>query len=486
MNNNDLQKKKHNIFFRLYCVSAYIIIPLFLLAGVLLFQLTSAGFYIRIIKNSDLIKTYINAEKWNVEEKIKAEIEDKVHLEKYRRIYETAETELKKNSEEFRNLNRTDEYDKLKKEKEEIENLSYQRAPSNIRTPEDFKEYREAELKRINSRLSEIEKYREDNEESIEKMENVVDDLEDAFDDAEDELNNRKEDANDIILSHKDSFKGQLISDLKKITPVLTEELNTRLIDKGLKDEIEKKILFFTTYFDQKNTGNIFSDRLEGFVKGNPNDIKVRIPEITVSLWVDDEINGVKQKRHLFSEIFVDRIKNIKDLKNRNVFIKLFKFSETGIAEKLGQSYLNSMGMSISNGIIKIKSRELSGKNAAAAQVVILSLTVCNYLKYILPVIAIIIFLSLFLNRKNTFKRIKNILIYPSLVIIILYLALIGFFNIFVYFQSLIKSPVARMYAGSVSGTAAIYFAAPGLILFLILFIAGLLFRKKAKAEDSV
>ncbi|MBN2041728.1 MAG: hypothetical protein JW864_16955 [Spirochaetes bacterium] len=484
-NNNSSRHQKHSIIFRLYCASAYIIIPVFLLTGILLFQLTSSEFFTHILKNSDFIETYINAEKWDIEEKIKAEIEDKVHLEKFRSIFESAKAEYEKKSEEFRKLNKTEEYEKLKKEKDEISGLPYQRAPSSVKSPEDFKAYKETELARINSRLDEIEKYREDNEEEIEKLEDAVEDLEDVFEDAGDELDDRKEDANDIVLSHENSLKGQILSDLKKITPVLTEELNKRLINTQVKEEAGKMISFFTSYAEQKEVGNVSADRLDSFVRGNANDVKVRIPEITLNLWVEDEINGVKQKRHLLSEVFVDRIREIDGLKNRNMFIKLFKFSESGLAEKLGRSYLNEMGMSIKNGVIKIKSKQLEGRDAVIIQTAMLSFTAGNYLKYILPAIALIMFFTLFLNRKGTYRRIKNILIYPSVLIIILYLALIGFSNIFVYFPGGIKSPVAKIYIGSVSNTAAVYFAAPGIALFLLLFVIGLFFRRKARAEKE-
>jgi hypothetical protein len=483
MTNDNFPKKKRGIIFRLYCIFAYILIPFFLLITLLLFQLTSTEFYVHILKRSDLIGTYVTSVKWQFEEKIKTEIENKVHLEKFREINKTAKAEYDRKSGDYNKLNKSNEYDALQKEKDELTDLSFQRAPSKIRSPEEFKDFKESEYRRIDGKLSEIKEYRKINEDKLEKLEDEVDDLKDAYEDAEDNLKDKKEDAKEIIESHESSFKGSIMSDLKKISPALTEELNAKLVDKALRTEIEKIIVFFTGYFEQKTAGNVYTDNLDNYVTGRSGNLKVKLPEISISLWVEDEVNNVKQKRHLLSEIMVDRIKEIKDLKNREDLIKLFRFSESGLGEMIGRKYLNKPGLSINNGIIKLESKELTGTNAFVAQILMLVFTSGRYLKFILPVIALILFLAFFVDKERKYKRIKNTFVYPSVILVLILLAFIIFLNVIAYYPGMIKSPIAQIYLSSILNVAAIYFAAPGIALFLLFLIIGLFFKKKAKAE---
>ncbi len=476
--------RKSGFLFILFYISAFILIPLFLLLSLLFTQLTCSYFYTSILRNADFIETYINAEKWHVEEKIKREIEDKVHLEKFRTLYVSIKAEYERKSEEFKKITRHDEYERLIKERDELSGLSYNRAPSHIHSPEDFTKFKETGLERIDKELNEIDVYRKNNKDIIKKTEDELEVLEDNYEEAEDTLKDKEEDARDIILSHKDSFEGRLFSDLRILSPILTEELNSKLIDKNVKFEIEKIINFFTDYFEQKNAGNIYTDRLDGFISGQEDNLNVRLPEISISLWVDDEVNGVMQKRHLLSQVFIDRIQKLKDLKNKNVFIKLFAFSESGLAEMIGRSFFKKMNVSIRDGIIRVNPGILTGENAKLTRLVMIILTFGKYLKFILPAIALLLFLPVIFSKKgNRYRRVKNILIYPSLLIICFFLGIFLFVNIMVISPEIVKSPLMQTYLRSLLNTTMIHVLGPGMLLFFILFFTGFLLRKKARVK---
>ena len=117
----------------------------------------------------------------------------------------------------------------------------------------------------------------------------------------------------------------------------------------------------------------------------------------------------------------------------------------------IGQTYFNELGLSIKNGIIKIKSREISGTGARVVQGIMIAFTWGSYLKYLFLIIAGIIFIFLIVSdHKEKNKRIKNILIYPSLLIIFACFAVIILSqSVFAFYPDTIESPVSRMYLHS-------------------------------------
>lgn len=482
-NTVEAQKSGGGLLIFLLSLAAAVIVPLFLAVSLLSGLLTCSGLYTGILKNADLIETYIEATNLQVENKIKREIERKVHLEEFRDKFEAVKADYENKKKIYNELNRTEEYNELVKQRDELSDLSWDRAPERFKAEDDFKDYKEKELERLDRAIDEIRLFRDVREDDIERAEEEMENALDEMEDEQDVLEDKIDDANDIIASYKESFMGEVYSDIGKISPALTEELNSKLIERAVKDEVEKLIDFFSNYYEQKEFGNVYIDRLDDFLTDSEKSVKIRLPAISISLWVEDEINGVVQRRHLLSEIFIDRINEIDDLKNRRMFIKLFRFADSGMAELLGESYLKEYNFSVKDGVIKSEPVLLKGSAAEIVEKIMIAVTWSKYLKYILPVIALALLMSLAAAAKKRdagYGYFRWVLILPSLIIVAAIAAvylLSG--RVFSLFPELVKSPVMRIYYISILDVALIHLLAPVAVLFTLLFISGMIFKRK-------
>ncbi len=482
--NSPESKDNGNALFRFISIISYIIIPLFLFVFLIFSLLTCSSFYTGILSRADLIETFVHAKNWQIEEKIKEEIEREVHLEKFRTKYEFIKADYEKKKVDYNTLNRVDDYKRLERQREELSDLSCDRAPEGFKDCDEFEKYKDEELDRLDNLIGDIENYRDAHEDEIEKAEDEMDDAEDAFEDAGETLHDKIEDAKDIIVSHKRSFVGDVYSDIEAISPTLTEELNSKLINRAVKREIEKVISFFSTYYLQRELGNVYIDRLDDYLTGISENLKVKFPEIYISLWVEDEINGVQQKRHLLSDIFIEKINEVDNLKKRKIFIKLFKFADSFIAESIGRSYLEEANLSISIGMIKTEPIEFAGDKAEVVKNIMIGVTWGKYIKFILPVIVLLILLSLFFSsveKDFKYRSIQRILIYPSLLIIIVSIIAIVFSgSIFSFFPNLVYSPYLQKFFRSILDVITLHLFGPSVILFALILLVGLFFRRKA------
>lgn len=487
-NSQGSQKTGGGIFLFILSLTAFVIVPVFLCLSLMFGLLTCPQFYTRILKNADLIETYIEAANLHLENKIKREIEGKVHLQDFRDKYESVKSDFENREKLFNELNRTEEYIKLVKQHEELDDLSWDRAPDKFKTENDFEEYKKKELERLEIGIDEIKLQRDIRKNEIEKAEKEMENARDIMEDEKDVLEDKIDEANDIIASYKESFMGDVYSDVAKISPVLTEELNSRLIDRAVRNEAEKIIRFFSSYYEQKELGNVYTDRLDNYLTGQDGSIKVKLPAVNISLWVEDEINGIVQKRHLLSEIFVERINEIKNLKNPKMFIKLFSFADSGTAELIGESYLKDYNIYITNGAFTSGPVLLEGRSAESAEWIMIAVTWGKYVKYVLTVIAVVLLLYLILAAKKRnvgYWNIRWILVLPSLIIIIA-AVMVYFFSgqLFSVFPDLVKSPVMQLYCKSILDVAIMHLLAPVAGLFALLLVAGLVFFR-GKGEDA-
>lgn len=482
------QVKERGLLFSILSLISFIVIPLLLLITILFTLLTNGNFYTSILKNIDLISTFIYAKNWQLEDQIKREIERDVRLEEFVKKFEIIKTNYEATFNRFHAFNRTTEYENLKREREELSKLSWRRAPSTFVNKSDFKKYKEEQLKKQDILIDEIEKFRDMYEDEIDRLKDEMKYAKKAYKDAQDKLNDKKKDAEKIILSHKNSFMNKIYSDAGIISPLLSQDLN-KFIDIAVKNEIEMIIHFLTSYYKHKDSGNVFEDKLEITSKGIRNTKRVRFPKISLSIWVDEEVNGVLQKRHLFSHIFVEKIQNTKKLHNQELFIKLFKFSETGLGERLGRFFLKKANLSIKSGIITIKPVVFTGNNANLIEKIMICMTWGDNIKYFLPFIALLLLALLIsskVEKERKYKSIRRILIYPSLLFITIAIAIIllssGAIN---FYSFILQSQFMQLYLKKIIFVASLHIFVPIIIIYSIITLIGFFIRSRTSIPED-
>ncbi|PKL40853.1 MAG: hypothetical protein CVV44_04395 [Spirochaetae bacterium HGW-Spirochaetae-1] len=471
------QIKNRNLFFSVISLFALILVPLFILFTIMYAVLTSSLPYVSLLKNARLVETFIHAKNWQMEEQIKEEIEQKVHLEEYKVEFKRIKADYDSKQAHVNAIQKVTEYDTLKKQRKELARLSWKKAPGIFNNENEFKQYKDDELQQLDIKIDAIEKYRDQNEDEIERARDEFSDAEDAFDDAMDTMEDKEEEAQDIIKSHKNSFMGKIYSDIEIISPPLTEELNQRFISVPVKREIEKFLYFMTHYEKQVENGNVYRDGLNLSGQGLQDTLKVRIPGFEISLWVEDEKNGIPQKRHLLSEVFVDKIDELENLKNRTLLANLFRFSDSGLAERFSRSYLKKARLTIDNGIIAMEKIELSGTSAEKMEVLMKVLTWGKYAAVGLPVLALCMILFIIFSsaeRERKIRSLKRIFIYPGVLMIGLGVIMAGMaFNINNILPDLFASPFVQIYMKRIFLLATLHVWGPVVAVFVVLAITG-------------
>lgn len=480
-------KPKKSPFLVILTLKGLFLVPLILITVILFSLMVRSEFYVSILKNAGLIESFIQAKNWQMEEAIKNEIEKKVKLEEFRLKYDSLRSDYETKKKNYENLNRSTEYKALKEKYDELDDLSFKRAPGVFAGEDEFDKYKEDELKKLKKKIREIEDYRDRKEDSIEKAEDTYRESLSAWEDAKEKLEDKEEDARDIVKSHKGSFMGKIYADIGTITPVLTEELNSRLIEVAVKREIEKLITFMSTYSDQKRLGNVYTDRLS-IARGKVGAArKVKLPPIIISLWVEEEVHGIRQKRHLLSQVFVDRIKKMEGLNQKASFIKIFKFSETGLAERIGRKYLKKSGITLKNGIIKINPIILEGSSARAFETAMLVVTHGMYVRYILLGVVVLLLIFIFFtgaDKERKKRALRRILLWPSSLVVLASLGAVIFSGTFTsFFPDLIKDPVVQSYAKQMALVVSLHLFLPLIISFALIALTGSFIGKKKKVS---
>ncbi|MCU0820994.1 MAG: hypothetical protein MUC95_00785 [Spirochaetes bacterium] len=421
---------KSGFFLTAISLISLFLVPLLIAVSLLSALLTNPEFYASILRNGGLIETFVEAGNWQMEKRLRREIEMNVHLDEFRVKYGAIKALFDKKKESFDSLNRTQEFEKLKRKLDELSDLSYENAPDNFKSETGFNKYK----------------------------------------------------ANEIIASRKDSFSGEIYGDLKIVGPVLSKELNEKLINKGVKAVFEKYIQFFTSYYGQRDAGNVYYDGMGSYINGLSNPVKVKLPEIEINLYVDDDVNGILQKRHLTGEIFIDRIMNIPEIKKRDFFIRLFRFSESSLGEMTGESYIKDYNFTVSGGVIKSGPILLSGSAAAVAEYLMIAATWVKYLKFVMPGFAILILIFLFRNsaeKDQGYRHLRMILILPSLAVILFSAAAVAFSgNLLNLFPDFVPGPVLQAYLKSFLRDISLHLFAPLAAVFAVPGIAGLILRR--------
>ncbi len=487
--NSEQTGKKRNPFLFFLTLKGIFILPIVLIVIILFSLMVSSTFYVSVLKNAGLIESYIQAKNWQMEKEIKAEIEEDVKLEEFRKKFEVIKEDYENKKETYYTLNLKNEYKTLKAKYNELDDLSFSSAPDLFKSKADFKKYKKDELKKIKAEMKEIEKYRDLNEEKIDRARDSYKEIKDTYEDAVDDLEDKEEDARDIIKSHKNSFMGKIYTDIGIISPVLTEALNSKLLEKGVRAEIDKMLAFITSYNEQVKRGAIYTDTL-GITQGRVASArKVKLPPITISLWVDDEIRGVQQKRHLLSQVFVSRIADMKGLHNKASFIQIFKFSETGLAERIGRKYLKGAGFTLRDGVIRLKPIVLTGSTARGFETLMIVATWGVYVRYVLlGGLALLILLMMASGAESEKKKrsIRKVLLWPSILVIVVSIGVIIFSGTFTsLFPWVIKDPLVQAYAKRIAMVISLHLFVPMIFIFGLLAFIGSFVGKKKKSEKA-
>lgn len=452
-----------------------IILPLMIVLSVLYVLLTSPSFYATILKRTDFVGAVIQAKNLEVTQSIQKEIDNKVGLASYVLTYQAIKHQYEEAKKAFDIINKTSEYESLNQQYDEIKKISYNDVKAIYKDKKTFEKNKEMELQKIKHQIKSIEQYREEHKNDIEAAKVKLEDLEDKYEDAQEEYNEKQEEAHKIVQKHRNTFAAQLTDDLDLLKPVITDIINKKLIDDNIVPLIKKYINFFTSYnnikseyiLELENTSNpMYSQKVT----------QILLPDITISLWM--KTNGTK--KHLLSDILVEEIKRIPELKNKTFFIAAFTFADTAIGEFIGSRYLKKAGLWFDNGVIYKHNIVLSGNTADTVIAIIKIFSYGIYFVYATVILVITYLLFIIFSSTDRIKKflwLKRVLIYPS--VMILLLGAIGILLPFILIHqsdtvSLISAQMLREIALNIS----LCTLTPIMALFFMLLLCGLIFRK--------
>lgn len=461
----------------LFSIISAALIPVLISLSIIIILFLTPGFHIRIIKNLDLVKTFIEAKNLEVESDIKREIEKKTGISAFKPEYDRVKKDYDEKLLAFNKLNRTDEYKNIEKQIDELDDLEWEKSSESFKKEEDFDSFKKHKMKELKSALKEIKDYRDKNEDDIEKSEDEMEKSKDIFEDADDEMKEKEEDARDIIEDRQGEFVNEMYHDIAKIEPVLTEKLNTLFLDKEIKNIITTYLDFLTSYPEQKKAGNVYQSRLNvesGLIDTSTN---VVVPPLRMSFIVKVNDNGIEKEKNLLSEVFAETVKSTPGLKSPWVMSKLFTMSDSWIAEKAGRSVLKGTGISYSGGVVKSETITLTGEKGNIAEKIMIVMTAGKYLPYAAGALSVILLLLIFIlsaDRKSGIKNAGYVLKYPSMIIAIAGIALILISLVpGLLLPEIISDPVRYALLDRAATTAVIYMLLPVTALFFILSIAG-------------
>ncbi len=465
------------ILLYIFSIISAAIIPVLIALSIMITLFLTPDFHVRIIKNLNLVKTFIEAKNLEVETDIKREIEKKTGISAFKPEYDRAKKDYDEKLLAFNKLNKTDEYKSIEKQIDELDDLEWEKSSDSFKTEADFKDFKKHKMKELKSSLKEIKNYRDKNEDAIDKSEDEMKKAEDIFEDADDDMKDKEKDARKIIEDRQGEFVNEMYHDISKIEPVLTERLNTLFLEKEIKNIITTYLDFFTSYPEQKNAGNVYQSRLNvdsGIIDTSTN---VKVPPFSMSFIVKVNDNGIEKEKNLLSEVFAETVKSTPGLKSPWVMSKLFTMSDSWIAEKAGNSILKGTGITYSGGVVKSGPILLSGSKGDIAEKVMIGMTAGKYLPCAAGAVALILLLLIFIfsaDRRNGIKNIGYIIKYPSMIIAIAGIAMILVSLVpGLLLPEIISDPVKYAFLDRAATTAVIYMLIPVTGIFFILSLAG-------------
>ena len=131
----------------LFSIISAALIPVLISLSIIIILFLTPGFHIRIIKNLDLVKTFIEAKNLEVESDIKREIEKKTGISAFKPEYERVKKDYDEKLLAFNKLNRTDEYKNIEKQIDELDDLEWEKSSDSFKTEKDFDSFKKHKMK---------------------------------------------------------------------------------------------------------------------------------------------------------------------------------------------------------------------------------------------------------------------------------------------------------------------------------------------------
>ncbi len=482
--------KKKGILLYLISFTALLIIPVLIILTVFHLLLTSDRFYTGIIKQMNPVEKIIEAKNFEIENDVKREIEKRTGLKSFMPEYEKIKREYQDKNLEFNRLYKTEEYSRIKNQIKELKDLEWIKSSDEFKTEDDFDLFKENKLAELKGELKKIEEFRKSEKEQIEQLEKELDIAEGNLKKADRDLEDREEEAEEILESRQSEFMNTMYADIHKISPVLTEKLNTLFIDAELKKTINVYLDFLMTHKTQKEQGNIFVQRFD-IESGMIENRKIlKLPPLKLSLRVKVDEGGVSRERHLLSEVFVKSIGSIQGLENPWVITKIFSMSDSWLIEKYARSKLKDAKMTIENGVINSSGPIIiKGKAAEITEYAMIFFTYGKYLKYLTPGIILFFIFTIFIaapDKKTGSRFAGKILKYPAYIIIIMSTAavVISFKPSFIL-PGFGSDPITDTIKESVMFAGATHTLIPLIICFALIMFAGMILCRLGKPGGS-
>jgi hypothetical protein len=477
------------IFLYILSIISIIVIPVTITAAILLTLAVNENFYISVIKNLNLVETFIETKNVQIERDIKREVEKKTGMSQFKPVYESLRKDYEDKLIAYTVINKNEEFDKIEKQIDELDDLKWIKSPDEFKTEKEFDLYKKEKMKDLKSALKEIKEYRSKNKSAIVKIEDEMDDARDKFEDAEDDLKDKEKDAVKIIESRRSDFMNEMVTDIAKVEPALTKELNSLFLEKELKSVIKKYLEFATTWQQQRASGNIYESRLDVESGMIENVKKIKLPPLVLSLRVKVNENGIEKEKNLLSEVFVEKIRETPGLKSPWVLTQIFKLSDSWVAETAGNTFLKDAGLNMSGGVIRSDPIVISGEKAENFEKVMMVLSIAEYTPYAAAgaVLFFILILFIIAPEKRTGLRFAGFVVkYPSVIIVIAGIAvIIASIKPGLMIPQIINDPVNSAFFDKIAFTTALHLFAPLTAVFFVLSIIGGLLRRLGREKKQ-
>lgn len=462
--------------------AALIVIPAAAIAAIIITVILRPSFYTGILKEGRFITAFVEGKNWQMEKQVSDEIEQDLRLTQFTAEFETIRSRYDRARTEYERTSRDEELEALEKQRGDLGRLKWKEVKETFPNRDDFERNRKTELAAITARIKEIEAYQDGNGDLIKSALAAMKKARGEYEDAVATLEDKKRDAEKIAEKHRDTLSGKLYADLERIEGPLSKILNEKLVDGAVRGEIEKVLAFMTGYDAQVERRNIFYRRDMGAEGLGGRTLVVNVPDIEVSLWVDDDSGISPRKKHVMSQLMVEKLGTIGNLQNRTLLTTLFKFSDTGLGEYFAGNYLRRLGLTIDRGVIRMSGPVLTGEKAETLAMAMEVLSWGRYAAWGAAALPVLFILYLFFStadRRRKLAALKRLLLYPSLLVLAACGALLwASRNIFSFYPDIIQDLAVRSYVKHLGFIAAWHFIVPLCIVFGAALVAGLAVRK--------
>lgn len=442
------------------------------------------SFHISVARHLNIVETIIKYKNYQMENEIRHEIEKKTGIGRFKPEYDSIRTGYEKKLQTFDALNRTREYDSLEKEIDELDDMDWEDAPDTFRSKDEWKDWKKKRIAELEAKQEAIKTYRDKNSELIGVAESEMKRSRDLFEDADDTMKEKEEEARDILEERSSDFMNEIVSDMSKVGHELSAAVNDLFIEVEIRKIIRTYLAFFTDYFHQKKTGNVYESALniESGVIGSTK--KVVLPPFELSFNVKTDESGVVKEKNIFSGLCVELINATPGLKSPWVLTKIFGMADSWLAEKVAASVLKGTGIHYIDGVLKSQGPViLSGDRAQKAEYLMIAMTAGKYFIFAGPVLVLLLLLLVFAvspGRRFKWKTTGLSIEVPSAIMAALGIAgiIVSAFPGF-FFSIPVTDLAVRGFIENGILSTGLHFFIPVTLVFFILSAAGSFMRRR-------